>query len=99
MNERSLFEDTKPRLVSHFTYINSNIGYSKQLLRIGDWVTVMGEPSCYQITKILSDGFFFATDIDRDIEINTTVYDIMLTLCNSKIKTPKAAQQALAAQE
>ena len=61
MNERSLFEDTKPRLVSHFTYINGNIGYSKQLLRIGDWVTVMGEPSCYQITRILSDGFLFAT--------------------------------------
>ena len=59
---------------------------------------MIGEPNCYQITKILSDGVFFATDIDRDVEINTTVYDIVLTLCSSKIKTPKAAQQALAAQ-
>ena len=96
MSDLSLFEATKPRPVSFYSYINNHIGNSKQLLKIGDWVSIVGEVGKngnkipgkgyspifgYRVNKILDDGFFIATNIDGK-EINTTIYDIVLTYSN-----------------
>ena len=70
----SLFESTKPKKVTEYTWKDGP--NEEQTVRLGNWILVAGEIDLFFVNCIKNDGWYYAHN-DNGIEISGSVYDII----------------------